>query len=87
MNKQQLIDSMSTETGMTKEKTKQVLNAMIKVGANALKKGERVTISNVGSFYVSTRAARTGRNPQTGKSITIKPKKVVKFKPNCPPPR
>lgn len=86
MNKPQIIEQMVLETGLSRADTEKALNAIFKVGATTLKKGERVVISKVATFSVKTRAARTGRNPQTGKPITIKPKKVIVFKPNCPPP-
>jgi DNA-binding protein HU-beta len=56
------------------------LDAFVKTTTSALKKGDRVALVGFGSFAVSKRNARTGRNPQTGKPITIAAKKVVKFK-------
>ena len=80
MNKAQLIDAMSVESGMTKADTKKALDAFIKVTGDALKGDDKVALVGFGSFGVSERSARTGRNPQTGKEITIAAKKVVKFK-------
>lgn len=81
MNKAQLIDAISAGAGLTKADAKKALDAFVKATATALKKGDRVALVGFGSFSVAKRNARTGRNPQTGKPITIKAKKVVKFKP------
>jgi DNA-binding protein HU-beta len=81
MNKAQLIDAIAAEANITKADTKKALDAFVKATSDALKTGDRVALVGFGSFSVSERSARTGRNPQTGKPITIKAKKVVKFKP------
>jgi len=80
MNKAQLIDAIAAQAGLTKAGAKKALNATIKAVTGALKKGDRVALVGFGSFSVSKRSARTGRNPQTGKEIKIPAKKVVKFK-------
>jgi DNA-binding protein HU-beta len=80
MNKAQLIDAIAGEAKLTKADAKKALDAFVKTTQKALKKGDRVALVGFGSFSVSKRNARTGRNPQTGKPITIKAKKVVKFK-------
>lgn len=80
MNKAQLIDSIASESKLTKADAKKALDAFIKSTSAALKKGDRVALVGFGSFAVAKRNARTGRNPQTGKPIQIKAKKVVKFK-------
>jgi DNA-binding protein HU-beta len=80
MNKAQLIDSIAADAKLTKADAKRALDAFIKNTTHALKKGNRVALVGFGSFAVSKRNARTGRNPQTGKPITISAKKVVKFK-------
>lgn len=80
MNKAQLIDAIAAESGLTKADSKKALDAFLKVTSEGLKKGDRVTLVGFGSFLVSERSARTGRNPQTGKEISIPAKKVVKFK-------
>jgi DNA-binding protein HU-beta len=81
MNKAQLIDAIAAEAKITKADAKKSLDAFVKVTGGALKGGDRVALVGFGSFSVSERSARTGRHPQTGKPITIKAKKVVKFKP------
>jgi len=80
MNKAQLIDAIAGEAGLTKADAKKALDAFVKVTGDALKKGDRVALVGFGSFGVSDRSARTGRNPQTGKEIKIPAKKVIKFK-------
>jgi len=80
MNKAELIDAMANGAGISKVDAKKSLDAFIDATTNALKNGDRVALVGFGSFSVSTRAARKGRNPQTGKEIDIPAKKVVKFK-------
>ena len=80
MNKAQLIDAIAADAKLTKADAKRALDAFVKSTAGALKKGDRVALVGFGSFSVSKRNSRTGRNPQTGQPITIKSKKVVKFK-------
>ncbi len=81
MNKAELIDAMATDANITKAEAKRALDAFIKTTGEALAKGDRVALVGFGSFSVATRAARIGRNPQTGKELKIAAKKVVKFKP------
>ncbi len=80
MNKAQLVDAMAAGTGLTKVDAKKALDAFISATTDALKSGDRVALIGFGTFSVSERSARTGRNPQTGKEIEIPAKKVVKFK-------
>lgn len=80
MNKAQLIDAMADGAGLTKADAKKALDSFISATTDALKGGDRVALIGFGTFSVTERGARTGRNPQTGKEITIPAKKVVKFK-------
>lgn len=80
MNKAELIEAMANGAGISKAEAKKALDAFIDNTASALKKGNRVALVGFGSFSVSKRSARTGRNPQTGKEIKIAAKNVVKFK-------
>ncbi len=80
MNKAELIDAIAAEAGLSKADAKRALDAFITSTTKALKKGDRVALVGFGSWSVAKRAARTGRNPQTGKEIKIAAKKVVKFK-------
>ena len=80
MNKAQLIDAMAAGAGLTKADAKKALDAFVVATTDALKSGDRVALIGFGSYSVTERGARTGRNPQTGKEIMIPAKKVVKFK-------
>ncbi len=80
MNKAELIDAMAAGAGLSKADAKRALDAFVGSTTDALKKGDRVALVGFGSFSVNTRAARKGRNPQTGQEINIAAKKVVKFK-------
>ena len=80
MNKAELIDAMAAGASLSKADAKKALDAFVDATTGALKGGDRVALVGFGSFSVSTRAARVGRNPQTGKEIQIAAKKVVKFK-------
>lgn len=80
MNKAELIEALAGASGLTKVDAKKALDAFVKVTSKELKAGGRVALVGFGSFSVSKREARTGRNPQTGKAIKIAAKKVVKFK-------
>ncbi|HRN42512.1 MAG: HU family DNA-binding protein [Flavobacteriales bacterium] len=80
MNKGELIDAMAKEAGLTKADAGNALNAFVSAVSKSLKKGDAVQLIGFGTFSISKRAARTGRNPQTGKEIKIAAKKVAKFK-------
>ncbi|WP_127846223.1 HU family DNA-binding protein [Psychroflexus aestuariivivens] len=80
MNKTNLIDAMAEDAGVTKAEAKKALESFLGNVEGALKKGDRVSLVGFGSWSVSKRAAREGRNPQTGKTIKIAAKNVVKFK-------
>jgi DNA-binding protein HU-beta len=80
MNKAELIDEIAAGSGLTKADSRRALDAFIESTEKALKKGDRVALVGFGSFSVSERQERKGRNPQTGAEITIPAKKVVKFK-------
>ncbi|MBE9481244.1 MAG: HU family DNA-binding protein [Bacteroidetes bacterium] len=83
MNKAELIEAIASDAKLTKADAKRALDAFIGATSKALTKGERVALVGFGSFGVAKRAARKGRNPQTGKEINIAAKKVVKFKPGA----
>ncbi len=83
MNKQDLVNAIAENAGLSKADAKKGLDATIDAVSAALKAGDRVSLVGFGSFSVNERGARTGRNPQTGKEIKIEAKKVVKFKPGA----
>jgi len=80
MNKAELIDVMAHKSGLSKADAKRALDAFTAATGNALGNGDRVALVGFGSFSVSERSARKGRNPRTGEVINIAAKKVVKFK-------
>ncbi len=80
MNKAELIDHVAKATGITKVQAGDVLNAFTDGVIGSLKKGDSVTLVGFGTFSVTQRAARNGRNPQTGETIKIKARKTPKFK-------
>ena len=80
MNKAELVDAIAAEAKLSKADATRALDAFVTATTKSLKKGDRVALVGFGSFSVSKRAARNGRNPQTGKAIKIAAKKVAKFK-------
>ena len=80
MNKAELIAQLADDAGITKTPANAALDSFIDAVTKTLKKGDKVTLVGFGTFSVSKRAARTGRNPQTGETIKIKAKKVARFK-------
>ena len=80
MNKSELIDAMAGDAGISKAAAKAALESLIGSVGKTLKGGGRVSLVGFGSWSVSKRAAREGRNPQTGATIKIAAKNVVKFK-------
>lgn len=80
MNKAELIDAMASESGLTKADAKKALEGFVAATSGALKTGDKISLVGFGSFSVSKREARTGRNPQTGKEIQIAAKNVIRFK-------
>lgn len=80
MNKADLVNSISEQTGLTKTKSNQVIDAITSVITETLSKGEKVTLVGFGTFTTTQRDARKGRNPKTGETIEIPAKKVAKFK-------
>ncbi len=80
MNKAELIDAMASDAGISKAQAKKALDSFTDNVSGALKKGNRVSLLGFGTFSVSKRNARTGRNPQTGAEIKIAAKNVAKFK-------
>ncbi|MDX2362774.1 MAG: HU family DNA-binding protein [Crocinitomicaceae bacterium] len=80
MNKAELIDAIASDAGLSKADAKRALDGFVNAVSGSLKKGDRISLVGFGSFSVSNRAARTGRNPQTGKEIQIAAKNVVRFK-------
>lgn len=80
MTKAELIDNVAEKAGLTKTDAEKAVNAFTASVTDAIKKGDKVTLVGFGTFSTVKRAARTGRNPQTGKEIKIKATTAPKFK-------
>ncbi|SIS36623.1 HU family DNA-binding protein [Insolitispirillum peregrinum] len=81
MNKSDLVDAVAAESGLTKADAAKAVDALFDAITGALKQGDEVRLVGFGTFAVSERAARTGKNPRTGEEITIEASKQPKFKP------
>ncbi len=82
MNKSQLVESIASKTGFTKKDSEKALAAVLESVEKALVKGDKVQLIGFGTFGTKKRAARTGRNPQTGATIKVPASKVVSFAPS-----
>jgi DNA-binding protein HU-beta len=80
MNKAELIAKLADDAGITETQANAALDSFVSAITKTLKGGGKVTLVGFGTFSVTKRAARTGRNPQTGAVIKIKAKKVARFK-------
>lgn len=80
MNKTELIDAMADSADISKAAAGRAFDAAVAAITDALKKGDQVSLIGFGTFKISERAARTGRNPQTGETIQIKASKSPSFK-------
>ena len=80
MTKAELIDSVANKAELPKEKAEELVNGLFDDIVGALKNGDKVNISGFGTFSVSARKARTGRNPKTGEAIQIAASRAPKFK-------
>jgi len=80
MNKTQLIDAVSVESGLTKLDARKAVDGFIKTVGEQLKQGEKIALVGFGTFSVLERSARTGRNPQTGAKLEIGKRNIIKFK-------
>ena len=80
MNKADLVEKVATKCNLSKATAEEALNSVLGAITDAVAAGDKITLIGFGTFSVSERAAREGRNPQTGKAIKIPAKKVVKFK-------
>ena len=81
MNKTELVAAIAEKAGLSKKDAEGAVKAFTDTVAEQLKAGEKIQLVGFGTFEVAERAARTGRNPQTGEEMAIEAKKVVKFKP------
>ncbi|GAB1780668.1 HU family DNA-binding protein [Priestia megaterium] len=81
MNKSELVDAVATQAELSKRDAKKAVEALFETISNTLAKEEKIQLIGFGTFEVRERAARTGRNPQTGEEMTIPASKVPAFKP------
>jgi len=81
MNKADLVEKIANQTGLTKKTSRKAVDAIVSAITDSLAREEKVTLVGFGTFQVTERKARRGRNPQTRESIQIPAKKVPKFKP------
>lgn len=80
MNKSELVDAIAQNSGLSKADSKKALEGFIAATSETLKKGDKIALVGFGSFSVTERSARKGKNPRTGEVIDIAAKKSVKFK-------
>jgi len=80
MNKKEIIEKLAFRTGQTKAEAQKSLESLLDLFTDTLQNGEKITLVGFGTFDVQQTAGRTGRNPQTGQPMQIKPKKRVRFK-------
>ena len=80
MNKNELISNIADKAGLTKAEAGKAVNSFISAIIDSLAKGQDIRLVGFGTFSVSKRAAKTGRNPRTGAAIQIKARKLAKFK-------
>jgi DNA-binding protein HU-beta len=80
MTKAELIDSIASKAELPKQKAEEIVNGLFDDIVGALKSGDKVNISGFGTFSVSERKARAGRNPKTGETIQIASSRAAKFK-------
>lgn len=80
MNKAQLAEAIALDVNISKIEARKAIDTMIRATVQALREGDRVTLSGLGSFCVQQSAARMGRNPRTGAPVKIPARKVIKFR-------
>nr|WP_262580094.1 HU family DNA-binding protein [Alistipes megaguti] len=81
MNKAQLVEAVALDANLTKVEARKAIDAMIRVTVQALREGERLTLTGLESFSIQQKAERVGRNPRTGAAVKIPARKVIRFRP------
>lgn len=81
MNKTQLVEAVALDANLSKVEARKAVDAVLRVTAQTLREGDKLALAGFGTFCVQHKSARTGRNPRTGASVKIPPRKVVKFRP------
>ena len=82
MNKAQFVEAIAPDANIPKVEASKAIDAMIRETVEALREGERLTLTGLGTFNVQQRPERVGRNPRTGAAVKIPPRKVIKFRPS-----
>ncbi|MCD7963724.1 MAG: HU family DNA-binding protein [Rikenellaceae bacterium] len=80
MNKSQIIDALAEDVNIKKKEAKEIVDSLIKITTQALKKGDYIAVTGLGTLYIAERKEKLGRNPKTGEPLKIKAKKIVKFR-------
>lgn len=80
MNKTQFVEAVALDTKMTQIEARRAVDAMIRTAVQALREGDRLMLTGLGTFSVQQKDERTGRNPRTGATVKIPPRKVIKFR-------
>ena len=80
MKKVELVESVAEKAGLTKADATRAIDAFVETISETLAKGDKIPVAGLGTFAVSERAAREGRNPRTGQPVKIEARKVVSFK-------
>ncbi|MBS4766828.1 HU family DNA-binding protein [Alistipes sp. kh20] len=81
MNKAHLVEAVALDANISKIEARKAVDSIIRVTVQALREGERLTLTGLGSFSVQQKSERIGRNPRTGAAVKIPPRKVIKFRP------
>ena len=81
MNKAQFVEAVALDANLTKVEARKAIDAMIRVTVQALREGERLTLTGLGSFSIQQKAERVGRNTRTGAAVKIPARKVIRFRP------
>ena len=82
MNKAQFVEAIALDANIPKVEARKAIDAMIRVTVQALREGERLTLTGLGTFSIQQRSERVGRNPRTGATVKIPPRKVIQFRPS-----
>ena len=82
MNKAQFVEAIALDANIPKVEARKAIDAMIRVTVQALREGERLPLTGLGTFSIQQRSERVGRNPRTGATVKIPPRKVIKFRPS-----
>ena len=83
MNKAQFVEAIALDANISKVEARRAVDAMIRVTVQALREGERLTLTGLGTFSIQQRSERVGRNPRTGAAVKIPHRKVIKFHPTA----